>query len=83
MMSEKASHRVDRFIGQRLRQQRETKNITQVDFANALCLPLRTIRRIEAGNESIGALSLYEAAQIAEVPVSFFFEGYKTMEKAE
>lgn len=69
-------HRVDLLIGQRLKQQRESMNITQDDLANALRLPARAIRLAEKGEAPICALSLYEAGEVLEVPMMFFFEGY-------
>lgn len=69
-------HRVDQLIGQRLKQQRESKNITQNDLANALRLPARAIRLAEKGEAPIGALRLYEASEVLEVPMMFFFQGY-------
>ena len=69
-------HRVDQFIGQRLKQQRESKNITQDDLANALRLPAQAIRLAEKGEAHISAQSLYEAGEVLDVPMMFFFEGY-------
>ncbi len=69
--------RVDQFIGQRLKQQRESKNITLNDLASALRLPAQAIRLAEKGEAPIGALSLYEAGEVLEVPMMYFFEGYQ------
>lgn len=71
-------HRVDQLIGQRLKQQRESMNITQDDLANALRLPARAIRLAEKGEAPIGAQSLYEAGEVLKVPMMFFFEGFDT-----
>lgn len=83
MKTRRSSHAVDQFVGQRLRQQRELKNISAEELAVALCLPVQMIQRIESGSESIGALSLYEAAQVVDVPVTYFFEGYHDEVSAE
>ncbi len=76
MKTRRSSHAVDQFVGQRLRQQRELKNISAEELATALSLPVQMLESIESGTESIGALSLYEAAQVVDVPVTYFFEGY-------
>lgn len=76
MKSRRSSHAVDKFVGQRLKEQRERNKITAEELAAALSLPVQKLERIESGEESIGALSLYEAAQVVGVPVAFFFEGY-------
>ncbi len=83
MKTRRSSQAVDQFVGRRLRQQRELKNISTEELATALCLPVQMIERIESGSESIGALSLYEAAQIVDVPVTYFFEGYHEDVSAE
>ena len=76
MKNRRSSRAVDQFVGRRLRQRRQTKNISVEELAAALCLPAQMIEEIESGRESIGALSLYEAAQVVDVPVTYFFEGY-------
>lgn len=76
MKTRRSSHAVDTFVGQRLKKQRECNNITAKELAAALSLSVHKLQQIESGRESIGALSLYEAAQVVGVPVTFFFEGY-------
>lgn len=76
MKNRRSSRAVDAFVGQRLKEQRERNNITAEELAEALSLPAQKLKQIESGKESIGALSLYEAAQVVGVPVTFFFEGY-------
>lgn len=83
MKSRRSSQAVDRFVGRRLKQQREHNNISAEELASALSLPVQKLRQIESGSESIGALSLYEAAQVVGVPVGFFFEGYNEETIAE
>ncbi|WP_282608289.1 helix-turn-helix domain-containing protein [Pelagibius sp. Alg239-R121] len=83
MKKRRSSHAVDQFVGRKLKHQREIKNISAEQLANALSLPVETIEKIESGRESIGALSLYEAAQVVDVPVTFFFEGYNEELAAE
>lgn len=83
MKSRRSSRAVDTFVGQRLKEQRELNNITADELATALSLPVQKLTQIESGRESIGALSLYEAAQVVGVPVTFFFEGYNEETIAE
>ncbi|TQV79210.1 helix-turn-helix domain-containing protein [Denitrobaculum tricleocarpae] len=83
MKSRRSSRAVDTFVGQRLRQQREENNMSAEELAGALSLPVKKLEQIECGEESIGALSLYEAAQVVGVPVTFFFEGYNEEIMAE
>lgn len=75
--------RVDQLIGQRLKQQRESKNITQLDLANALCLPPRAIQLAEKGEAPIAAQSLYEAGEVLDVPILYFFQGLEETAPAQ
>lgn len=83
MKSRRSSRTVDTFVGQRLKQQRERNSMSAEELAAALSLPVQKLEQIESGKESIGALSLYEAAQVVGVPVTFFFEGYNEETIAE
>ncbi len=83
MKHRRSNHVVDSFVGQKLKEQRERNKITVEELATALSLSVQKLQQIESGRESIGALSLYEAAQVVGVPVTFFFEGYNKEPIAE
>ncbi len=65
---------MDHLIGQRLREQRLRRNISQDELARALRLSAETIRLAESGETALGALSLYEACEVLEVPMMYFFQ---------
>ena len=68
---------LDHLIGQKLGEQRARKNISRDELARALRLSTETIRLVEAGEAPLGALSLYEACEILEVSMMYFFQDGK------
>lgn len=68
-------HPIDVHVGQRVRERRKTLGITQDRLAQALDLTFQQVQKYERGVNRISASKLYEAAQVLQVPVNWFFEG--------
>ncbi|MDY3339018.1 helix-turn-helix transcriptional regulator [Riemerella anatipestifer] len=61
-------------IGKRVRQLRESKNISQVDLASACNFEKSNMSRIEAGKTCPNIFTLYKIAKNLEVPITELIE---------
>lgn len=68
-------HPVDIRVGQRVRERRKVLGITQDRLAQALDLTFQQVQKYERGVNRMSASKLFEAAQVLDVPVNWFFEG--------
>lgn len=57
-------------LGGNIKRIRESKNISQVDLANACEFEKSNMRRIEAGNTNVTAKTLYKIAKALEVTIA-------------
>lgn len=57
-------------LGGNIKRIRESKNISQVDLANACEFEKPNMRRIEAGNTNVTAKTLYKIAKALEVSIT-------------
>lgn len=64
---------IDRHVGSRLRLRRMQLRLSRQELATVLRVSVDTFRRFEAGEERIGASRLCLAAELLEVPISYFF----------
>lgn len=71
-MSESAP--IDAYVGQRIREIRTLRKISQDKLATALGITFQQIQKYERGVNRVGAGRLFEISQFFEVPVSYFFE---------
>lgn len=69
------SHPVDVHVGQKLKQIRTLRRLSQTDVARKLDLSFQQIQKYEIGSNRVAASRLFELAQILDVPPSYFFEG--------
>lgn len=69
------SHPVDIHVGQKLKQIRTLRRLSQTDVARQLNLSFQQIQKYEIGSNRVAASRLFELAQILEVSPSYFFEG--------
>ncbi|MGB7240876.1 MAG: helix-turn-helix transcriptional regulator [Sulfitobacter sp.] len=69
------THRVDIYVGLRLKQLRKLRAVSQADVARELTISFQQIQKYEIGSNRISASRLYELSVILNVPVSYFFEG--------
>ncbi|MDD9911422.1 MAG: helix-turn-helix transcriptional regulator [Alphaproteobacteria bacterium] len=76
-MRTKPPHPVDIHVGQRLKQQRKLKNISQEKLGEQLGVTFQQIQKYENATNRISASKLYELSQILQTPIQFFFENYQ------
>ena len=73
-----AAGELDKHIGTRLRVRRVLLGMSQQALASRLGVSFQQIQKYEKGTNRISASRLYRAAQVLEVPVTYFFEQYET-----
>ena len=76
-MSNKATTKSDKLIGQIIRVQRLAKGLTQTQLGAELGVTFQQIQKYENGTNRVGSGRLYQIAEFLEVPVTVFFEGEK------
>lgn len=69
------SHPVDIHVGQRLKQLRILRGMTQTDVADGLSISFQQVQKYELGRNRISASKLFELAHILKVAPSYFFDG--------
>ncbi|AXK79668.1 XRE family transcriptional regulator [Pseudolabrys taiwanensis] len=78
-MADRSLTAVDVLVGQRLKMARMTKGVTQEKLADAVGLTFQQIQKYETGRNRIGTGRLHAMAEALGVPVSYFFEGSKSV----
>lgn len=74
-MTSETPHRVDIYVGKRLRAARNMKGISQEDAGAAVGVTFQQIQKYEKGSNRTSASRLIEFAVLFEKPVEWFFEG--------
>ena len=69
------SHPVDIHVGQKLKQLRAARGLSQTDLGTQLKLSFQQIQKYEAGSNRISASRLFELAQALNVDLAYFFDG--------
>lgn len=69
-------HPVDVHVGSRLKKRRSLMGVSQEKLADAVGLTFQQVQKYERGANRVSASRLYQFAQILDVPVSFFYEGF-------
>jgi len=64
---------INLFIGQKIRNARETLGITQESIAKELEVSFQQVQKYEKGHNRISAVKLFVLAQAIDVPVHVFF----------
>lgn len=72
------SHPVDVHVGQRLKQLRILRGMTQTDVADGLNISFQQVQKYELGRNRISASKLFELSHILKVPPSYFFDGLES-----
>ncbi|MEM6682734.1 MAG: helix-turn-helix transcriptional regulator [Pseudomonadota bacterium] len=67
---------VDIHVGKQVRKRRNALSMSQEKLGKALGLTFQQVQKYERGTNRIGSSRLYELAQILDVDISYFFEGY-------
>lgn len=70
----KALTDTDRAMGLMLRRRRKQIGLTQADVGAALHVTTQQVQKYECGHDRISAASLYKAAQLLGVSVTYFFD---------
>ncbi len=70
------AHGVDVHVGARVRLRRKALKMSQQELAKHLNLTFQQVQKYERGSNRISASKLYEIANVLQVPIAFFFEGY-------
>jgi len=74
-IEESRIHLVDAHVGKRLRQRRQSLNLSQEKLANILGLTFQQVQKYENGSNRISASRLFEIAKALNAPIAFFFDG--------
>lgn len=73
-MSAKTPSHVDHQVGRRIRQARRAAKLTQEQLGNLIGLTFQQVQKYERGINRVSAGTLYEIAQVMELPISWFFD---------
>ena len=65
---------VDTHVGQRIRDKRNERGMSQTEVANALGVTFQQVQKYERGTNRVGASRLFDLSRILSVPVQYFFE---------
>ncbi len=69
-------HPMDVHVGVRLRLRRKLMGLSQSALGSKINLTFQQIQKYERGANRIGAGRLHDLAEILDVPVSFFYDGF-------
>lgn len=69
---------VDIHVGSRVRLRRTLLGFSQEKLGTALGITFQQVQKYERGTNRIGASRLFDISRILEVPISFFFDDFKT-----
>lgn len=73
-MSAKTPSHVDHQVGRRIRQARRDAKLTQEQLGKLIGLTFQQVQKYEKGVNRVSAGTLYEIAQVFELPISWFFD---------
>lgn len=65
---------VDAIVGRQLRLARKASGVTQTTLGEKLGISFQQVQKYEMGASRMGAGRLQQAADILQVPISYFFE---------
>src|SRR3954454_3911322 len=67
---------IDIHLGRRLRRRRRLLGLTQQELAQACGVRFQQIQKYECAANRMSAARVWQLAELLEVPVSYFYEGY-------
>lgn len=67
---------IDVHLGRRLRRRRRLLGLTQQELADACGVRFQQIQKYECAANRMSAARLWQLAEVLEVPVSYFYEGF-------
>ena len=75
MLNSRSPTEIDKHIGQRLKELRRMRGLSQKDLGDTVSLSLKQIRKYEHGENRISASKLYDFSVILSVQAEYFYEG--------
>ncbi|MEE3092810.1 MAG: helix-turn-helix transcriptional regulator [Pseudomonadota bacterium] len=66
---------VDTYVGQRIRDKRNERGMSQTEVANAIGVTFQQVQKYERGTNRVGASRLFDLSRILSVPIQYFFAG--------
>jgi putative transcriptional regulator len=73
-MKDKKPDKIKAEFGEKVREIRVSKNITQLDLAAKVGLDVRQIKRIESGETNTSIVNAYLIAKFLETPIEELFD---------
>lgn len=73
-MPKRKFHPIDVHVGTRLRVRRVIAGLTQTELAHAMGITFQQLQKYETGQNRVSASRLWEAAQVLDVPIEYFFK---------
>jgi transcriptional regulator with XRE-family HTH domain len=70
------SDQIDVHLGKRLRRRRRLLGLTQEQLAQACGVRFQQIQKYECAANRMSAARLWQIAEVLEVPVGYFYEGF-------
>ena len=70
------SHPVDIHVGQKLKQIRTLRRLSQTDVAKRLNLSFQQIQKYEKGTNGVSSIRLLQLSNYLKVPINYFFEDF-------
>lgn len=71
---------IDEFVGVQLRQRRALLGLSQEKLAERVGITFQQIQKYENGANRVSASRLYEFSKVLDIPVSFFFDNYGSID---
>jgi transcriptional regulator with XRE-family HTH domain len=65
---------IDKYLGMRLRQRRNTLGLTQKHLGKAAGITFQQVQKYESGKNSMNIRRLSEFSQYLKVPITYFFD---------
>ena len=73
MSAVKQPDEVDRFVGERIRQARREKQMTQMDIAELMGLTFQQVQKYEKGTNRVACGRLLKFSQVLDRQITYFF----------
>jgi transcriptional regulator with XRE-family HTH domain len=69
---------IDTYVGRRIRRRRRLLRLTQQQLAASCGVRFQQIQKYECAANHMSASRLWQIAQVLDVPISYFFDGYES-----
>ena len=80
--SSSATHRIESYVGQKIRERRTMLGLTQQQLADLIGVTYQQAHKYERGINRVSAGRLFEISQVLGVEISFFYDGLDKNEEA-